>query len=132
MTANDVLAAYRRNEVTTSSPGKLVLMLYDDAIRCLKWGGRAMEKRDIQATNDNLCRAQQIIFTLLGALDREAGGAIADNLAGLYNYILRLVSRANIEKDPSRVQEALGLMDTLRAGWQGAVAPGVSRTEATG
>lgn len=131
MSAADILAVYRRNEVTTASPQRLVLLLYDEAIRRLKWGRGSIERRDIQATSDHLCRAQQIIITLLGALDREAGGDLGDNLATLYNYILRLVARANVEKDPRLLQEAIGLMDTLRTGWQGALMPGRS-SEAAG
>jgi len=131
VSAADILAVYRRNEVTTASPQRLVLLLYDEAIRRLKWGRGSIERRDIQATSDHLCRAQQIIITLLGALDREAGGDLGDNLATLYNYILRLVARANVEKDPRLLQEAIGLMDTLRTGWQGALMPGRS-SEAAG
>lgn len=130
MIAADALAAYRKNEVTTASPQRLVLMLYDEAIRSLKWGNGAIERHDIQATSDNLNRAQQIITTLLGALDRDAGGSLADNLAALYNYILRLVARANVEKNTRPLQEAIGLMNTLRTGWQGALLPGQSRSEA--
>jgi len=124
----DPMAIYRKNQVTTVPPGRLVLLLYDGAIRFLNQGGPALERGDIQATSDNLCRAQEIIGTLLGALDREAGGSLAENLANLYNYVLRLVTRANVEKDSRPLREAVALLGELRSGWQEALFPQQSGT----
>jgi len=132
MIAADALAAYRKNQVTTASPERLVLLLYEGAIRSLKRGGGAIQRGDIQETSDNLCRAQEIIAYLLGALDREVGGSLADNLTALYNYVLRLVARANVEKDPGPLQEAIALLSELRSGWQGALIPEHARSGAAG
>ncbi|MDA8333837.1 MAG: flagellar export chaperone FliS [Peptococcaceae bacterium] len=124
MVAADPTAVYRKNQVTTASPERIVLLLYDGALRSLRRGGGAMRRGDIQETGNNLCHAQEIIAALLGALDREAGGSLAENMAALYNYILRLVARANVEKDPSPLEEAIVLLGEIREGWQGALLPG--------
>ena len=42
---------YQRTQVDTASPAKLVVMLYDGAIRFLKQGQAAMERGDREAQN---------------------------------------------------------------------------------
>ena len=124
MVVADPLAVYRRNQVTTVTAERMVLLLYNGALCHIGQGAAALERRDIQATSDHLGRAQEIVGTLLASLDREAGGDIAANLAALYNYILRLMARANVEKDVRVLKEAAHLLGEIRDGWQEALLAG--------
>jgi flagellar biosynthetic protein FliS len=79
------LRAYRNNAVLTASPGQLVLMLYDGAIRSLDVAADAFARpeedlRRIEAINNSLLKAQAILLELRGTLDLEAGG-IGRNLS---------------------------------------------------
>lgn len=132
MVAADPLAVYRKNQITTVSAERRVLLLYNGALRHLGQGSAAIERRDIQATSDHLCRAQEIVATLLGALDREAGASLADNLTGLYSYILRLITRANLEKDIRPLKEAAFLLGEVRDGWQEAMVAATRPSGQTG
>lgn len=62
--------------------------------------------------------AVAIIEHLRLRLDMQAGGEIARNLAGLYDYAVKRLLKANIEDDPAVVEEVIGLMRELKAGWE--------------
>lgn len=109
---------YLRAQVETASPIKLILMLYDGAIRFLTLGLAAMERKDMEAQNSCLVKTQRILSELLCALDRKVGGAFTDNLASLYFAMLHRLVSANIEDDAAAVREVLVHLQELRTGWQ--------------
>jgi flagellar protein FliS len=51
------------------------------------------------------------------ALDMERGGKIAENLALLYEYMLRRLTLANATNDAGIVDEVSGLVSTIKHGW---------------
>ena len=116
------LRAYRNNAVLTASPGQLVLMLYDGAIRSLDVAADAFARpeedlRRIEAINNSLLKAQAILLELRGTLDLEAGGELAKSLDQLYDYYQRRLDQANIRKDLQPVLEVKRLLKDLRDGW---------------
>jgi flagellar protein FliS len=54
---------------------------------------------------------------LNGTLDKDKGGKIAENLALLYDYMLRRLVLANATNDPAIVAEVSGLVKTIKHGW---------------
>ncbi len=122
MAANGYARIYQTQAILTASPGQLVLMLYDGALRFLAQARVALEGdkndwRRYQVTNRNLQKAQNIIAELKGTLNHEAGGAVAANLDQLYDYHLRRLFEANIKKDVALVIEVEGLLRELRDAW---------------
>ena len=92
---------YQETAVCTQSRGRLVVMLYDGAIRFLKQAIIALEQNDYAAKGVHLTKAMDIIFELNTILDMEQGGQIAQNLRSLYNFMHRHLSEANLKKDPN-------------------------------
>jgi flagellar protein FliS len=122
MVANSYARTYQTQAILTASPGQLVLMLYDGALRYLALAHAALETdesdwRRFEIINRNLQRAQNIIAELRGTLNHEAGGEVARNLAQLYDYYDRRLSLANCKKDVAPVIEVEGLLRELRDGW---------------
>ena len=122
MVANGYAKAYQTQAVLTASPGQLVLMLYDAALRFLAQAHAAMEMderdwRRIEVINRNLQKAQNIIAELKGTLNHDAGGVVASNLDQLYDYYNRRLYEANFKKDIAPVIEVEGLLRELRDGW---------------
>jgi flagellar secretion chaperone FliS len=121
MSARKAYSRYRHSTVETASPGKLVVMLYDGAIRFL---GEALEHLEVnhpKETHEAIVKAENILCELMSALDMQRGGKIAENLLSLYEFMhLRLVE-ANIQKDAGRVRDVLGLLQDLREAWAKAV-----------
>lgn len=114
-------AAYLRTQVETASPGQLIVLLYDGAIRFMH---RAIEGFDIgnpseriETINNNLLRAQDIIAELTACLDMEAGGEIAANLFRLYEYMHHRLTHANVKKTAEPIREIVALMEDLKEAW---------------
>jgi flagellar protein FliS len=114
--------AYQAQSVLTASPGQLVLMLYDGALRFLGHAKDALQApeespRRIEIINTNLIKAQNILAELQANLNHEAGGDHAANLDRLYEYYLRRLLEANMKKSVEPVIEVEGLVRQLRDGW---------------
>jgi flagellar protein FliS len=108
---------YQKQAVTGASPVGLVVMLYDGALRFMEAGREAILAKDFAEQNRNLQRAQKIVLHLIGTLDHEKGGPIANNLRELYKYVLDQLVNANIHDQASRVDEAIKTFSQLREGW---------------
>lgn len=103
---------YRQSSVQTSTPGQLLLMLYDGAIRFIRAGIDSLQKKDLQKANLNLGKSQSIVNELLSTLDRSY--AVSEGLASLYEYINHLLIESNVKKTVAPAEEALGYLMDLR------------------
>ena len=54
------------------------------------------------------------------ALDREKGGELAENLSGIYSYMMKRLTTANIKNDPKALEEVEQLLGELYEGFKGA------------
>ena len=108
---------YRKSSVNGASPVTLVVMLYDGCLRFMETGRLAMERRDLEAQNAALQKAQKIVLELMSALDLRKGGEVAQNLMALYSYVLGELVRSNCEDAPEGILNAIRTMSELRQGW---------------
>ena len=109
------LNSYRNSAVQTASPAKLLIMLYDGAIRFINAGIEGISVDDYQKANTNLGKAQSIISELSATLDRSM--PISSNLEALYEYITHLLMKSNIDKNEAPAKEALGYLKEMRETW---------------
>ena len=109
--------AYKRASVTTIDQGKLIVMLYDGAIKHTSIAIEKMKQKDIEGTHNNLIKAKNIITELMVSLNEEKGGQIAKNLKSLYNYMFGQLIEANINKNPEAAQTVIKLLKDLREAW---------------
>lgn len=121
MVANAYARTYRANAVLTASPGQLVLMLYDGALRALALAqvafASADEPRRIETIHQQLMKAQNILHELQDGLNLEAGGDVARTLQQLYDYHGRRLFEANLRKQAEPVIEVERLLRELRDAW---------------
>lgn len=109
--------AYQQNQVKTADPHRLVVMLYEEAIRYLKEAVEAFEGGDPERKCERLIFGMEVISELLSSLDTEAGGEIANNLKGLYTYMLQRLVLAEAEGDVGKVQEVISMLQELLEAW---------------
>ncbi|MGC9221309.1 MAG: flagellar export chaperone FliS [Solirubrobacteraceae bacterium] len=109
--------AYQRSAVLTATQEQLIVMLYDGAIRFLAQASSSLAEQRIEATHNQLRRAEMIIAHLLASLDYEHGGEIAPRLASIYLFCQRHLNQARINKDPQRIDQVRDLLGTLRDAW---------------
>src|SRR6266550_4325544 len=93
---------YREVAVQTSSPTKLVVMLYEGGIRFLRESVDAIESRDLDRKRQSIDRAVAIVQHLQGTLDMDRGGVVAADLNRLYGYLTSriLEGSAKLETEP--------------------------------
>jgi len=113
--------SYRKVAAQTASPGHLVLMLYDGAIKFLERALAGFVCTDPlqfnETINNNIVRAQAIIQEMNGNLNMKAGGEVADNFRRLYSYLHRRLRDGNMTKRREPVEEALERLRILRNSW---------------
>jgi flagellar protein FliS len=112
------LDVYKDTAISTQNSGKLIVMLYDGAIKFLKQAIIHMEDKDYLAKGKCISRAQDIIDELNTVLDMDSGGEVAQSLRSLYNFMVRHLSDANIKCDPSKCQDVIGLLEDLNESWR--------------
>lgn len=113
--------SYRQVATRTASPGQLVLMLYEGAVRFLdraQSGFLLEDPVEFNSTiNNNILRAQDIIRELDYSLNVEEGGELAIQLRRLYDYFDRVLLEANLRKDPAGIVEVSARITVLRDAW---------------
>lgn len=112
------IKAYQDAAVTTQSRGRLIVLLYEGAIKFLKLAIKEMEANNYEAKGRYINKAQDIINELNAVLDMDAGGAIASNLRKLYVFMNRRLCEANIKRDSQMIREVIGLMEEMNQSWK--------------
>jgi len=112
------IATYQQTAVATQSKGRLIVMLYDGAIKFMKLAIQELEAGNFEAKGRYISRAQDIVNELNAVLDTDSGGEIAQNLRKLYLFMNRRLSQANSKRDAGMIGEVLTLMEELARGWR--------------
>lgn len=118
----DVAKMYKRKQIESAPPGKLIVMLYEAALDHLEKARNISETENgidrIEKFHNNMITAQNIITELTAALDMEKGGEIAKNLFRLYDFMSWRLVDANIKKDLKGIDEVREILTTLKSGWE--------------
>lgn len=112
---------YKQTSVTSASREKLLLMMYEGAIKFTKKAIVAAEAKDIAERGINIGKAYDIIMELNNTLNFEVGGEIAKNLEQLYMFMTEQLTKANISGDPQPLKHVLKVLETLNEAWVQAV-----------
>lgn len=117
MATSDPYRIYQENQVQTLSQEKLVLMLYDGAVKFCGQALEAIDKKDYARTSYYLGRVQDILSELMLTLNREVG-EIADNLYQLYDFMYRWLIEANTKKSTKHIIDVKNMLAELRDTWE--------------
>lgn len=112
---------YKTASVQSASREKILLMLYEGAIKFTKRAILAIEKGDIAERGTNIGRAYDIVLELANTLDHKVGGELSAQLEQLYMFITDQYTQANISGDKKHLENALGILNTLHEGWVQAI-----------
>jgi flagellar secretion chaperone FliS len=114
-------ARYVQDSISTASPGRLLVMLYDRLALDLARAGDALEARDRQAAHARLIHAQDIVAELAGSLDHSAGWAGSQNLAALYAWLGTELVQVNVRGDRAKLRACQDVVEPLRESWHQAL-----------
>ena len=95
-------------------------MLYEGALGAVRIARRGIAEKNPKLKGENISRVLAILTELDCALDLEKGGDLAENLAALYDYMIKRLTHANIKNDPEALEEVERLLCDLQEGFKGA------------
>lgn len=101
----------------SASPHRIVQMLMEGALSRIAAAKRLLTERKISDKCENISRAVDIVLALQAALDKDIGGKIAETLDALYEYMSLQLTKANLDNDPSKLDEVYKLLSTIKQGW---------------
>lgn len=116
--------AYQKTNISTASQGRLVVLLYEGAIKQLNTAltyinsdGKILPS-NIEKYGICIQKTQNIITELQVSLDMEKGGDIAKNLMSLYLYFHELLTDASINQDKTKIDFVLDMLNQLVTSWR--------------
>lgn len=110
-------AAYRTAQVSTASPGQVVVSLYDGALRFIHQAAVAYGAGNAPAGRAAVVKVERIVIELMSNLDPERGGQLATALLRLYQYMIERLSAARESAGGPGLREVEELLETLRDAW---------------
>lgn len=112
--------SYREMEIQAAGPERLVCIVFEQLVVNLERARIAMERKDIELRVVSLRRARNIVAELLATLDFEKGGALANQLADLYQFMLYELVDIGQRGDVATMRKLVNIASALRDGFQGA------------
>lgn len=116
--------AYQKANVNTASQGRLVVLLYEGAIKQLngaisliEFDGR-IQAKNIEKFGNCIQKAHAIISELQVSLDMDKGGDIAKNLMSLYVFFNEELVNVNITHDKQKLEFILNMLSQLCESWK--------------
>ncbi len=117
MNPHDAKRAYTESAVLTAPPERLVVMLYDGAIRFLNQSAVAMRAGNQRVFLDRVQRGEAIITELNLTLDMRQG-EVSERLRAIYQFCNVHLTAATVEGDPRKIDDVVRLLSELREAWQ--------------
>lgn len=116
--------AYQKTNVSTASQGRLVVLLYEGAVKHMATAMTLFEPdgklkaSNIEEYGIHIQKAQAIITELQVSLDMEKGGEIAKNLMSLYVFFNEELLDASIHQNKEKLQSVHKMMSDLTESWR--------------
>jgi len=117
MYAESAYSIYTENNVNIESPAKLIEMLYEGVLKFNAQAKKAIKDKDVEKKVYWLNRSIAVVNELRSVLDLK-GGRVAEYLDGLYDYQLKLLFKAMVENDSSKLDECTNVFKELLVAWR--------------
>lgn len=118
---NKYIKQYQTSNITTASPEKLMIMLFDGTIQFLQKAKTAIEEKNVKERSTNIESARKIIRELMRTIDLENGNDVSKQLFKLYNRMAMKLIKANVSRNTSLIDEVLEDLGNIRWGFQKAI-----------
>lgn len=112
---------YTQVRASTSTPGQLLLALYDGLFRFLNGAKVCFENKQDARGRELVSKARAVVSELMLALDHSAAPELCANLAAIYDFALFRLSEANRHANPEHIAEVVRALTPLREAWALAV-----------
>lgn len=107
------------SQVENADPHTLISLIMQHILGNLAAAKGAIDRKDIEAKNKTLNKVIGLIGELQDSLDMEKGGELSINLYNLYAYMIRQVTKSNMENTAEPLTEVASLITEIKSGWDG-------------
>lgn len=121
MLQETAVSRYKQVRNTTSSPGELLIALYDGLFRFLSGARICFERKEPARARELLSKAYAIVSELYIALDHELAPELCAQLEGVYGFCMDRIMVANLKSNVEAIDEVIRVLTPLREAWKIAV-----------
>jgi flagellar protein FliS len=118
--------AYFQTQVTTTSQGDILIMLFDGALKFLAQARERMAARDFAKKGILISKALDVLAELQSSLNPQKGGDLAENLRRIYLICQTKLLAANMRMDVKQLDEVVNILSGIRDAFAQINTPGVS------
>jgi flagellar protein FliS len=112
---------YKQVRMSTSTPGEILLALYDGLFRFLNGAKVCLERGERARASELLSKSYAIVSELYIALDHDKAPQLCEQLEGLYGFCMDRITFSNLRGDVKGVDEVIRVLTPLREAWHIAV-----------
>lgn len=109
---------YRSNHFEGMNPKKLILMLYDGALKYIRLAREGIDEGNIQKRGENLGKAIAIVSELNACLDTSIQDEGVAFLRGLYMAILTELPKVSVSNDVTVLNRSHAYISRLKEIWE--------------
>ncbi len=92
-------------------------MLLEGAVKFARQGRIALAEKRFEASFNGLSQSREIVFELMTTIREDVDPELAANAKGLYSFIYRTLVEGGHEKDLSKIDKAVELLEYERETW---------------
>ena len=118
---NKYIKQYQTSNITTATPEKLMILLFDGAIQFLQKAKIAINESNYKDRADNIEGARKILRELMRTIDLENGNDVSKSLFKLYNRMAMNLIKANVQRSVEKVDEVITDLTNIRWSFQKAI-----------
>jgi flagellar secretion chaperone FliS len=115
------LERYKSVQIKTSSPGEVLMMLFDGMFKFIDEAIDALGRDDRARAGERIGRAHAILTELSASLNRAAAPELCENLEAVYFFSMSKLLEANLHRDVSRLEDVKRILEPVRDGFRIAV-----------
>jgi flagellar protein FliS len=105
------------SSIAYADPHELILRLMNGALERIAQAKGAIQYNNIALKGEVIGKAISIIAGLSACLDNSQQGNLSENLSGLYEYMILILTEANISHDVEKLDEASHLLLEIKSAW---------------
>ncbi len=112
---------YQTSNITTATPEKLMILLFDGALQFLQKAKTAIAENNLKERSENIENARKIIREFMRTIDLKNGNDVSKMLFKLYNKMAANLIKANVQRNSALIDEVIEDMTNIRWGFQKAI-----------
>ena len=118
---NKYIKQYQTSNITTATPEKLMILLFDGALQFLQKAKNAIAEGNLKERAENIDGARKILRELMRTIDLENGNNVAKSLFKLYNRMTMNLIKANVTRKSELIDTVIEDLTNIRWGFQKAI-----------